>query len=83
MITRRSAIAQRRSALLLEIADERDRTAALIAELRTQVAIAALGLLAGRLLQRSRWLRLFAAGGAVLTAALPLFARWLPPRRAS
>jgi len=78
MNTRRHAIAQRRAALVREIALERERTAALLGELRTQLALAGLGLVAGRLLGRSRWLRLLALGSA---AAIPLVARFLAARR--
>lgn len=80
MNTRLVALSSRRAALVDEMARERERMAALIDGLRTQVAIAGLGLLAGRLLRRSRWLRLLAAGGALLAASLPLVARLLPAR---
>ena len=80
MIPRLAALAQRRVALLDEMAQERDRIAGLAATIGTQVAIAGLGLVATRLLRRSRWLRLLAGAGAVLAAALPLVARLLPAR---
>lgn len=81
MNTRLQLMAQRRAALVREIALERDRSAALAAELRTQLALAGLALLAGRLLRRSRWARLLAAGSAVAAGILPLAARWLATRR--
>lgn len=81
MNTRLDAIARRQAVLIDEIAGERDRMTSLIDGLRTQVAIAGLGLLAGRLLRRSRWLRMLAAGGAVVAAALPLLAGLLAKRR--
>ena len=81
MNTRLQAIAQRRAALVREIAIQRDRSAAQLAELRTQLALAGLALVAARLLRRSRWPRLRAAGSAVATAILPLAARWLAARR--
>jgi hypothetical protein len=79
--TRLAALSQRRAALVEEIAAERDRMSALVASLRTQFAIAGLALLAGRLMRRSRWLRLLATGGAALAAVLPLLARLVPARR--
>jgi hypothetical protein len=80
MIARLPALANRRAALVDEMAQERERMAALIDGVRTQLAIAGLGLLAARLLRRSRWLRLLAGGGAVLAAAVPLLARLRPAR---
>jgi hypothetical protein len=77
---RLAAIADRRAALLDEMALERERVAALVDGLRTQLAIAGLGLLAARLVRRSRWLRLLAGGGAVIAAVVPLLARLLPAR---
>jgi hypothetical protein len=79
--TRLAALSQRRAALVEEIAAERDRMSALVTSLRTQLAIAGLALLAGRLMRRSRWLRLLATGGAALAAVLPLLARLVPARR--
>jgi hypothetical protein len=79
--TRLAALSQRRAALVEEIAAERDRMSALVTGLRTQLAIAGLALLAGRLMRRSRWLRLLATGGAALAAVLPLLARLVPARR--
>lgn len=81
MNTRLQAIVQRRAALVREIALERDRSAARLAELRTQLALAGLALLAGRLLRRSRWARLLALGSAIATGILPLATRWLASRR--
>lgn len=81
MNTRLQVIVHRREALVREIALERDRSAALLAELRTQLALAGLALLAGRLLRRSRWPRVLAAGSAVAAGILPLAARWLATRR--
>lgn len=78
MNTRRQAIAQRRAALVREIALERGRTAVLLDELRTQLALAGLGLVAGRLLSRSGWPRLLALGCA---AVIPLVTRFLAARR--
>ena len=52
MNTRLQAIAQRRAALVREIAIQRDRSAAQLAELRTQLALAGLALVAARLLRR-------------------------------
>lgn len=81
MNTRLQAMARRRAELVREIALERDRSAARLAELRTQLALAGLALLAGRLLRRSRWARVLALGSAVATGILPLAARWLATRR--
>lgn len=81
MIARLRAITLRRAALIDEIGGERDRMTALIDSLRTQIAIAGLGLLAGRLLRRTHWLRMLAAGGTVIAAALPLLARLFAGRR--
>lgn len=81
MNARLQVIAQRRAALVREIALHRDRTAAQVAELRTQLALAGLALLAGRLLRRSRWARILALGSAVAAGVAPLAARWLAARR--
>lgn len=81
MNTRLQLIVQRRAALVREIALERDRSAALLAEVRSQLALAGLALVAGRLLRRSRWARLLALGSAVAAGILPLVARWLAARR--
>ena len=81
MNARLQAIERRRTALVHEIALERDRSAALLAELRTQLALAGLAMVAGRLLRRSRWARLLALGSAVAAGILPLAARWLAARR--
>lgn len=81
MNARLHAIERRRVVLVREIALERDRSAALLAELRTQLALAGLALLAGRLLRRSRWARLLALGSAVATGIVPLATRWLASRR--
>ncbi|HEY0883796.1 MAG TPA: hypothetical protein VGE20_00855 [Ramlibacter sp.] len=81
MNARLQAIVQRRAALVREIALERDRSAALLAELRTQLALAGLALIAGRLLRRSRWARRLALVSAVAAGVLPLAARWLAARR--
>ncbi|NKE65763.1 hypothetical protein RAMLITH_08000 [Ramlibacter sp. RBP-2] len=81
MNTRLQAIVRRRAALVREIALQRDRSAALLAQLRTQLALAGVALVAGRLLRRSRWARLLALGSAVAGGLLPLAARWLAARR--
>jgi hypothetical protein len=81
MKTRLAAIARRRAALLHEIEGERERVAATLDGLRTQLALAGVGLLAGRLLRRSRWMRLLAAAAAVASVTLPVAARLLAARR--
>ncbi|HKB54463.1 MAG TPA: hypothetical protein VKD22_10710 [Ramlibacter sp.] len=81
MITRLDAIVHRRTALVQEIADERDRMATLADSLRTQFAIAGLGLLATRVLRRSRWFRILSGAGAVMAAVLPFMARLVARRR--
>jgi hypothetical protein len=80
MIPRLAALTARRAALLEEMAQERDGMGELLGAVRTQLAIAGLGLMAGRLLRRSRWLRLLAGGSALFAAALPVVARLLPRR---
>jgi hypothetical protein len=67
-------------ALVDEIAAQRDDLAQLLLEVRTQMALAGVVMLASRLLRRSRWLRLLGAAGAVLVTALPLLARAFPKR---
>jgi hypothetical protein len=81
MKTRLAAITRRRAHLLDEIAPDRDRMSALMVELRTGLALGGLALLAARLLRRSRWLRVLAAGGTAFAAALPLIARAVASRR--
>ena len=76
-----AAIAQRRLALVDEIALERERMAAALDDLRKQVAMVGVGLLVSRLLGRSRWLRLAAVGAMAVSAAGPLLARFLSSRR--
>jgi hypothetical protein len=80
MNERLAAIARRRVALVDEIAAQRDDLAQLLLEVRTQMALAGVVMLASRLLRRSRWLRLLGAAGAVLVTALPLLARAFPKR---
>ena len=75
MITRLDSIVQRRAALVQEIAAEREGMAALVDSLRTQFAVAGLGLLATRVLRRSRWFRVLTGAGAVIAAVLPFMAR--------
>jgi hypothetical protein len=81
MNARLAAISRRRNALVDEIAEHRDRMAEVIVQLRTRFALAGVAMLAARLMRRSRWLRLFAVGGAVLAAALPLLRRGVPNQR--
>jgi hypothetical protein len=81
MNARQAALSRRRAVLVGEIDAQRDAMAEVFVQLRTQLALAGLAMLAARLLRRSRWLRLLTAGGAVLVAALPLLARLLPDRR--
>lgn len=81
MNARLTTIANRRAALAGEIAEERERTADLMASLRAPLAVAAVGLLVGGLLRRSRRLRRLGAGGALLAAALPFVALLVPSRR--
>jgi hypothetical protein len=81
MKSRFAAIAQRRLALVEEIGLERERMAAALEGLRKQVAMAGLGLLASRLLGRSRWLRLAAVAAMAVSAAGPLLVRFLSTRR--
>jgi hypothetical protein len=80
MNERLAAIARRRVALVDEIAAQRDDLAQLLLEVRTQMALAGVVMLASRLLRRSRWLPLLGAAGAVLVTALPLLARAFPKR---
>jgi hypothetical protein len=80
MNERLAAIARRRVALVDEIAAQRDDLAQLLLEVRTQMALAGVVMLASRLLRRSRWLRMLGAAGAVLVTALPLLARAFPKR---
>jgi len=81
MNTRLQLIVDRRAALVREIALERDRSAARLAELRTQLALAGVALVAGRLIARSRWARWLAVGSTVAGAIVPLAARWFASRR--
>lgn len=81
MNARLAAIARRRADLVEEIALERDELAQVLLQVRTQIALAGVVMLATRLLRRSRWLRLLGAAGAVLAAALPLVARAFANRR--
>jgi hypothetical protein len=81
MNARLAAIARRRVDLVEEIAAQRDELAQVLLQVRTQIALAGVLMLATRLLRRSRWLRLLGAAGAVAAAALPLVARAFPTRR--
>jgi hypothetical protein len=81
MITRIDVLAQRRAELIGDIAAQRDRTAAVIATLRTQLAIASVGLLASRLLRRTGWLPRLAIAAAAAAATLPIVARLVAARR--
>jgi hypothetical protein len=81
MNVRLDAIGRRRVLLLQEITGERERTAQTLSSLRSQVALAGVGILAARLLRRSRWFRLFSAAAAVASVALPVVARLLAARR--
>jgi hypothetical protein len=81
MNARLAAIARRRVDLVEEIAAQRDELAQVLLQVRKQIALAGVLMLATRLLRRSRWLRLLGAAGAVAAAALPLVARAFPTRR--
>lgn len=81
MNARLAAIAQRRAALVEDIAVQRDELAQALLQVRTQVALAGVVMLATRLLRRSRWLRVLGTAGAIVAAALPLLARAFPNRR--
>lgn len=81
MNARLDGIARRRALLVQEIASERERMAQTLGSLRAQLAIAGIGLLATRLLRRSRWFRLLSAAAAVASVALPAVARLLAARR--
>ena len=81
MNARLDGIARRRALLVQEIAGERERMAQTLSTLRAQVALAGVGLLATRLLRRSRWFRLLSSAAAVFSVALPVVARLLAARR--
>jgi hypothetical protein len=81
MNARLAAIARRRVDLVEEIAAQRDELAQVLLQVRKQIALAGVLMLATRLLRRSRWLHLLGAAGAVAAAALPLVARAFPTRR--
>jgi hypothetical protein len=81
MITRLDVLAGRRAALVEEIGVERERMAQALDSLRTQAALAGVGMLATRVLGRTRWFRWLAAAAAVASIALPLAARQFAGRR--
>lgn len=81
MISRLEALAQRRAALVQDIAAQRDDVGAAVDTMRTQLAIASLGLVATRLVRRGGWLPRLAAVAAVVSIALPLASRMLAARR--
>jgi hypothetical protein len=78
---RLDGVAQRRELLVQEIAGERERMARTLSSLRAQVAIAGAGLLATRLLRRTRWFGLLSSIAAVASIALPVVARLVAARR--
>jgi hypothetical protein len=78
---RLDAIARRRELLVQQIADEREAMAQALSSLRAQAAIAGVGLLATRLLRRTRWFRALSSIAAVASLALPVVSRLLAARR--
>jgi hypothetical protein len=81
VIARLESFARRRAVLVAEIELEREAMARALAAAGKQVALAGLGLLAVRLLRRSRWFRVLSAGAAMASLALPVAARLLATRR--
>jgi hypothetical protein len=74
------AIARRRSQLVEEIALERIRVAITLENLRKEMALAGLGLMASHFIGRHRWLRIAAMGVLAVALSGPLLARLLPAR---
>lgn len=81
MTSRQDQLARRRERLVQEIGDERERLARTLDRLRQQAALAGLGVLATRLLGRSRWFRWLAAATAAAAVAFPLASRLWAARR--
>jgi len=81
MIGRLESLAGRRAVLVAEIGLEREAMAQALVAARNQLALAGLGLLAVRLLRRSRWFRVLSAGAAMASVVLPVAARLLAARR--
>ena len=80
MISRIEAIARRRAVLVDEIEIERGRLAMTLDTVGRQLALATMGIMVGRLLGRSRWLRIAAVCASALSMAGPLLARFFPAR---
>ena len=74
MKARLRAIASRRAALCAQIDDERAIVRELLTDVRADVALAGLGLLASRLAARHRWLRRALLVGGVAAMAVRHFA---------
>jgi hypothetical protein len=69
------AIARRRTVLGAEVEQQRTEVRQSLAILRTELAFAGLGLVAGRLLVRRPWLRALVLGGLGALAASKLVTR--------
>jgi hypothetical protein len=69
------AIARRRAMLVAEVEQQRAAVRESLAVLRTELAFAGLGLVAGRLLTRRPWLRALVLGGLGAFAASKLVTR--------
>ena len=72
---RLDAIARRRAVLGAEVQQQRVKMRGSLAQLRTDLAFAGIGLIAGRLLVRRPWLRALVLGGLGALAASKLAIR--------